>query len=383
MKKLILIICVFFSLINRVDAVEEIAKKAKSAILMDYSSGEILYDKNMDEKLAPASMTKIMSMLLIMEAIDNDQISLDDDVIISKEAAGMGGSQVFIQEGETYKVSELLKGIAIASGNDAVVAMAEKIGGTVDNFVTMMNNKAHELGLLNTNFVNPHGLDAEGHYSSSKDMAIMARELLKHDRILEYTKIYEDYLNKNDGSKTWLVNTNKLVRFYNGADGLKTGFTQNAGYCLTATAFRNDLRLIAVVMGEESATDRSEDIVTMFNYGFNTYKNQKIFDKDDSLGKVKVEKGKKESVDIYLVNDVNKLLKINEEAKNYSINILFNKITAPYSNNDVIGKAEIIDNEGSIIDIVDITVKEDVKKANIWDYIKKNAKYSFGGKVLV
>ena len=210
MKKLLVIFCVFFSLITLVKA-EDLTLNALSAILIDSSSGEVLYEKNADEKLAPASMTKIMTMLLIMEAIDNGNITFDDEVTITKEAASMGGSQVFLQEGEVYKVSELLKGIAVASGNDAAVAMAERIGGSVEGFVNMMNEKAKALNLSNTNFVNPHGLDVENHYSSARDMAIMAKELLKHEKILEYSSIYEEYLTKNDGSKTWLVNTNKPV----------------------------------------------------------------------------------------------------------------------------------------------------------------------------
>ena len=177
--------------IIRVSAQEDLAPQAKSAILIDFSSGEVLYEKNADEGLPPASMTKIMSMLLIMEAIDNGSLSYDDEITISKEAASMGGSQIFLQEGEIYKVSELLKGIAIASGNDAVVAMAEKIGGTVGGFVEMMNSRAKSLGLQNSNFVNPHGLDADNHYSSARDMAIIARELLKHEKILEYSLIID------------------------------------------------------------------------------------------------------------------------------------------------------------------------------------------------
>lgn len=209
MKKLIIIFCVFFSCSLIVKA-EQVSISAPSAILMD-SSGEVLFEKNADERLAPASMTKIMTMLLIMESIDNGNISYDDEVTISKEAASMGGSQIFLQEQEVYKVSELLKGIAVASGNDAAVAMAEKIGGTVENFVLMMNQKAKDLGLDNTNFVNPHGLDAEGHYCSARDMATIAKELLKHEDILKYSSIYEEYLTKNNGEKIWLVNTNKVV----------------------------------------------------------------------------------------------------------------------------------------------------------------------------
>lgn len=212
MKKVWLIICLFLFIPGVfAETKADLAPNSKSAILMDFDTGKILYSKNDNEVLPPASMTKIMSMLLIMERIDNKTLSLTDEVTISENAASMGGSQVFLQAGETYKVEELLKGIAIASGNDAVVAMAEKISGSVDDFVALMNEKAKSLGLTNTKFLNPHGLDTEGHVTTARDMAILARELIKHTSILKFTSIYEDYLKKSDGSSIWLVNTNKVV----------------------------------------------------------------------------------------------------------------------------------------------------------------------------
>ena len=211
MKKLLLIIMAFCFTIVNVYAAEDYAMGAKSAILIDSASGKVLFEKNADEKLAPASMTKLGSMLMIMEAIDNGNLKLDDKVTISEEAANMGGSQVFLEAGEVYTVHDLLKGVAIASGNDAVVALAEKVAGSQSEFVEMMNKRFKEIGAKNTNFVNAHGLDAEGHYSTARDMSIIAQELLKHEKILEYTSIYEEYLEKNDGTKTWLVNTNKVV----------------------------------------------------------------------------------------------------------------------------------------------------------------------------
>ena len=291
MKKILLIIMSFFVLNLSVLAEEDFAPSAKSAILVDNLSGKVLYEKNADEKLAPASMTKLASMLIVMEAIDNGNLKLEDKVTISEEAANMGGSQVFLQAGEVYTVHDLLKSVAIASGNDAVVALSEKVGGSVSGFVDMINKRLKELGATNTNFVNPHGLDAEGHYSTARDMSIIARELLRHEKILEYTSIYEEYLEKNDGSRIWLVNTNRLVRFYDGVDGLKTGFTKTAGYCLTATAKKNNFRLISVVMGEDTTENRSSDTVKMLNYGFNTFKINIIKKKGESLGKVRVEKG--------------------------------------------------------------------------------------------
>lgn len=301
MKKILLIIMSFFVLNLNVLAEEDFAPNGKSAILVDNLSGKVLYEKNADEKLAPASMTKLASMLMVMEAIDNGNLKFEDKVTISEEAANMGGSQVFLQAGEVYTVYDLLKSVAIASGNDAVVALAEKIGGSQSGFIDMLNKRLKEIGATNTNFVNAHGLDAEGHYSTARDMSIIARELLKHPKILEFTSIYEEYLEKNDGSRIWLVNTNKLVRFYDGVDGLKTGFTKTAGYCLTATASKNNFRLISVVMGEDTSENRSSDTVKMLNYGFNTFKINIIKTKGESLGKVRVEKGKQDNANIVLI----------------------------------------------------------------------------------
>ena len=243
MKRIGLGLFLFLSFWGSVKA-EDLSPNSESAILLEVSTGKVIYEKNSNAKLEPASMTKVMSMLLIMEAIDDHKLSLDDDVVISNNASSMGGSQIFLQTGEKYKVRELLKGIAIASGNDAVVAMAEKVSGSVSAFVEAMNNKAKALGLTNTHFDNPHGLHSENHYTTARDMSVMARELLKHETILEFTSIYEDYLKKPDGSSVWLVNTNKLVRFYEGVDGLKTGFTSEAGYCITTTAKRNNAFIV-------------------------------------------------------------------------------------------------------------------------------------------
>ena len=383
MKKFLIIFMTFFILISLCKAEEDFASTAKSAILIDASTGKILFEKNVDEKLAPASMTKLASMLMIMEAIDKGQLKFDDKVTISENAASMGGSQIFVEAGETYTVDQLLKGISIASGNDAVVAMAEKISGSEGAFVDAVNKRLQEIGARNTYFVNAHGLDAEGHVSTARDMATIAFNLLKYPKILEYTSIYEEYLEKNDGSKTWLVNTNKLVRFYDGVDGLKTGFTSNAGYCLTATAKKNDLRLISVVMGEDTTENRSSDTVKMLNYGFNSFKLNTVKTKDEVLGKVRVEKGKTEFAEIVLLNDATELLKVNEENPKYTFNVKVNKIVAPVKNGDIVGTAEIIDNEGNIIDEVDLTVKEDVEKANLWDYWQRNIRTIAFGKTTI
>lgn len=383
MKKILLIIMSFFVLNLNVLAEEDFAPNGKSAILVDNLSGKVLYEKNADEKLAPASMTKLASMLMVMEAIDNGNLKFEDKVTISEEAANMGGSQVFLQAGEVYTVYDLLKSVAIASGNDAVVALAEKIGGSQSGFIDMLNKRLKEIGATNTNFVNAHGLDAEGHYSTARDMSIIARELLKHPKILEFTSIYEEYLEKNDGSRTWLVNTNKLVRFYDGVDGLKTGFTKTAGYCLTATASKNNFRLISVVMGEDTSENRSSDTVKMLNYGFNTFKINIIKTKGESLGKVRVEKGKQDKANIVLLNDATEILKNTDPVTEYSFNLKVNKIKAPVKVGDIVGTAEIIDSEGNIVDEVDVTVEKDIKKANILDYMLRNLKtIGFGKSIL-
>ena len=383
MKKILLIIMSFFVLNLSVLAEEDFAPSAKSAILVDNLSGKVLYEKNADEKLAPASMTKLASMLIVMEAIDNGNLKLEDKVTISEEAANMGGSQVFLQAGEVYTVHDLLKSVAIASGNDAVVALAEKVGGSVSGFVDMINKRLKELGATNTNFVNPHGLDAEGHYSTARDMSIIARELLRHEKILEYTTIYEEYLEKNDGSRIWLVSTNRLVRFYDGVDGLKTGFTKTAGYCLTATAKKNNFRLISVVMGEDTTENRSSDTVKMLNYGFNTFKINIIKKKGESLGKVRVEKGKQDFANIVLLNDATEILKNTDPVSEYKFNLKVDKIKAPLKIGDIVGSAEIIDNDGNIVDEVDVTIDKEIKKANILDYMLKNLRTIGAGKSLL
>ena len=377
MKKIVFILISLFSFIfiKNVSAVE-MDISAKSAILVDFNTGKVLYSKNENEPLAMASMTKVMSMLLIMEKIDDGSLKYDDIVEISTESSSMGGSQIFLNPGDKYKVIDLLKGVAMASANDAVVALAEKTYGSKEHFIEAMNKKAESLGLKNTHFVSVHGLDEEGHYSSAYDMSVMARELLKHEKILDFTRVYEEYLTKPDGSQIWLVNTNKLVRFYDGVDGLKTGFTQNAGYCLTATGKKNNLRLISVVMGEESIEKRSSDTVKLLNYGFNTFKVNLIKNKSEILGKVNVQKGKKENVDVVLVNDLIELLNASDKPSNYKFKILVDKITAPVKKGDVIGKVKVLNDNGILISEVDITVNENVLKANLWDLFKRNLKYN-------
>lgn len=371
MKKILCLFISFFMGILFVSA-DDLSLKAKSAILIEESTGKVIYENNADEQLHPASMTKIMSLILIMDAINNNKLSLNDDVIISKESSSMGGSQVYVNEGETYKVEELLKGVAIASANDAVVALAEKIAGSKEKFVSNMNNKAKELGLKNTNFMNPHGLDEDNHYSSARDMSIMAKELLKYKDILNYTSRYEDYFKKKDGSSIWLVNTNKLVKFYEGMDGLKTGYTSSAGYCLTATASRNNIRFISVVMGEDSIENRTEDTLKLLNYGFNTIKKEVIMKKDTVVDYKKFNLSNKDKVKVYLKNDVVKIYDINSSKISYEYKIKYNdNIKFPIKKNSVIGTINIILNDGSSLN-EDLIIKENIRKINFFNLFRKN-----------
>lgn len=369
MKKIILFILLLFPIFVKA---EDLTPNAESGILIEYSTGKILYSKKIDEKLAPASMTKIMTLLLIMEAVEEGKINLDNNIPISTNASSMGGSQVFLDPNTEMKAEELIKSIAIASANDSAVAMAEAISGTTANFVSRMNSRAKELGCKNTNFKNVHGLDEEGHYSTAYDMSLIARELLKHEQILKYTSTYEAYLNKPNGTSTWMVNTNKLIKYYNGLDGLKTGFTKTAGYCLTSTAKRNDMRLISVVMKEPSSQVRNSETISLLNYGFSNYKIKTILKKDQNLGTIEVQNGKKELADITILEDATNLESINDN-KEYSFNIVTDKVKAPLKKGDKVGTLELTE-QGTIIKRLNITVKENIPKANIWDLYKRNFK---------
>lgn len=375
MKKIIILLLLLLIPV-KVNA-NELAKNSVSSILMEYSSGNILYENNSDEELSPASMTKVMTMLLIMEALEDEKIKLSDMVVVSPNAARMGGSQVFLEAGSSMSVEELLKAIAIASANDASVALAEHISGSTTAFVAKMNEKCRAIGCTNTNFMNVHGLDESSHYSSAKDMARISRELLKHEDILKYTTIYEEYLNKPDGTSTWMVNTNKLIRYYSGVDGLKTGFTSDAGYCLSASAERNNMRLISVVMKAPTTKARTDDTVELLNYGFGNFKIKIILDTNADLGKLEIIGGKEKTVNLKLTKAATSLENINEEKK-YSYKIKTNIVKAPVKVGDVVGKLEVIENK-KVINHVDITVSKDVKKANIWDLYKRNLNFLLTG----
>lgn len=366
MKKIITIIIIFLLLIPIKIYAEEIklVENAKSAILIEPTTGKIIFEKNAHEKLPMASMTKMMTLLLIMENIENGNLKWDEIVTASEHAASMGGSQIFLEPGEEMTVEDLVKGICIGSGNDASVAMAEKIGGTEEKFVIMMNKKAKELGLKNTNFVNACGLDADNHYSSAYDMVIIAKELVKYKKILEFTGTYEDYLRKNTPNSFWLVNTNKLVRYYSGVDGLKTGYTKSAGYCITTTAYKNNMRLISVVMGEPSSKIRNNETISLLDYGFNTYRMDKILSKDKVIDKINISLGKKTEAKVVSKKDINILNSKTKQKRNITYKVKLNKIKAPLKSGDKVGTIEIIENN-KVIMTSDATIKENIKKASI------------------
>lgn len=372
----------FFPIMVNAENESSLAPKAKSAIMIEATTGDIIFEKNADEKLPPASMTKIMSMLLIIESIEKGVIAWDEMVTVSENASGMGGSQILLETGEEMSVEDLFKGIAIASGNDAVVALAEKIAGTEEMFVDMMNEKAKDLGLTNTNFKNPHGLDEVNHYSTARDMSIMARELVKHKKVLEYTSIYETYLRENLDTKVWLVNTNKLVRFYDGIDGLKTGYTKGAGYCLTATANKNNMRLIAVVMGEETSQLRNSEVTSMMDYGYAQYSLEILLDTDSVLGKVEVDKGKNRYVEVVPKENITFLNKKVANKKNATYKVKIKNVKAPVKVGDEVGTIYVYE-EDDVIRKVPITVKDNVDKIGIVGLFLRNLSDIIAGDIKI
>jgi D-alanyl-D-alanine carboxypeptidase (penicillin-binding protein 5/6) len=283
---------------------------SQAAILMEPSSGEILFRQNQDREMPPASVTKLMVMLLTLEALEKGQIKLTDIINASPEACKMGGSQIWLEPGEQMTVSELLKAVCIVSANDASYALAEHIAGSEENFIAMMNKRVKELGLKNTHYVNTTGLEpssgGKGNFTSAEDMAILAREVIKYPIVFKWTGVWIDSLR---GGKSYLRNTNNLVRFYSGCDGLKTGFTNQAGFCLVATAKRDGVRLIAVVMKSPDLKTRSRDIAKLLNYGFSKYKGHQIFKGGEPIGTVKVFRGKQPKVAVVVAGELTAILK--------------------------------------------------------------------------
>ena len=383
MKKVLLFICCFFITMSGVKAVDNsLSPKAKSAIVIEASTGDVIYEYNADKKLAPASMTKMMSLLLIMEAIENNVIKYTDKVTISSNASSMGGSQILLETGEKMSVDDLLKGITVASGNDAVVALAERIAGTENNFVNMMNDKAKKIGLKNTHFKNCHGLDEKEHYSSARDMSIIAKELVKHKKILDYSSIYETYLRKGTDKQIWLVNTNKLVRFKQGVDGLKTGYTEDSGYCLTATMKQGNMRVIAVAMGEPSSEVRNDEVSGMLDYAFTQYNLKILYTKGQNVDNLKLDSSNVDNVDIITLEDVNILNKKIDNDKKIDTEIKYTNVKDNMKKGDVIGYISVKDNNKEIRKI-NLTVNKNVYKANYLDIFLKNMKRIIVGNIKI
>ncbi len=343
--------------------------ESEAQVLMEPSTGEILYANNENEHMLPASVTKVMTLLLIMEQIDGGVLDYSDTVTCSKNASEMGGSQIWFEEGEQLTIDEALKAICTVSANDVTLAMAELIGGSEDNFVIAMNAKAKELGMENTHFMNSHGIDEEGHYTCAKDIAIMARELItKHPNILKYTSIWMDTLR---GGTTELTSTNKLIRFYDGATGLKTGYTSNALYNLVGTATRGDTTFISVIMRAPSSDVRLAETKTLLDYGFATYETKKICSANTILEEMSINKNIKQKLETRLEEDIYALMEKGKNVETEQIITYNDDLNAPIEQNEVIGKIEILNKETKeVIGQTNILSNNFVEKSNLIDYLK-------------
>ena len=373
MKKIIIVFFFFLIFMPKVNA-EELLPNGKNGILIESTTGEILFEKNKDERVPVASLTKMMVQLLILEKIEDNSIKWSDIVTASSNASGMGGTQIWLSTGEKMSVEDLFKGMSIVSANDATVALAEYVAGTEQEFVKMMNNKAKELGLKNTVYKNPTGLDEDGHFSSAYDLAIIAKELIKHEEIFRFSSVYEDYIRTDTPNKYWLVNTNKLIRFYEGADGLKTGFTDNAGYTMAVTAKKDNMRLIAIVLGEKEGKIRNSETMDLLNYGFENYKLDMIKSKDEVIDNIKISKGNINSINIYLKDDLTIINKKSNKDIKYDYKITMNDIKLPIKKGDVVGKVDLLSNN-NIIKSNSLIVKEDVYKINYLKYLLNKLLY--------
>ncbi len=361
------------------DSSEGINVEARSAILMEANSGKIVFEKNSHEKFAPASVTKIMTMLLTMEAVDGGKINLNDKVTVSENAKKMGGSTMLLDTGEIRTVEELIKGIAIASGNDAAVAMAEYIAGSEDAFVNLMNEKAKSLGMKDTNFKNCTGLNGEGHLTTAYDISIMSRELLKHPSILKYTGTYMETISEGRKTPIALVNHNKLVRFFKGCDGLKTGFTEEAKYCISATAVRDGVRMLTVIMGAPTYKVRNRDASMLMNHGFSKFQNMNIVTKDAEIEKIFVDKHKEK----YFIAKAREDLSITiEKGKDQEVTkkIIIDNQKNQYRKDETVGYCEFYSGN-QLIGKIELYSDRDIRKPGVFENMKTNFKNLFKGSV--
>lgn len=348
----------------------------KSALLMEESSGKIIYEYNSHEKLSPASVTKIMTMLLAMEDVDSGKIKLSDKVTVSARAKSMGGTTMCLQTGEVRSVEDLLKGMAIQSANDAAVAMAEFLGGTEESFAKKMNARAKELGMKDTNFVNPMGFYDENHYTSAYDVAIMSRKLIKHKQILKYSSKWMELISEGRKEPFMLVNTNKLVKAYAGCDGLKTGYVTQSKSCISATAQRGNIRFIAVIMGSPSSKERNASASKLMNYGFAKYESKKLASKDEVVGEIAIPKSIPEKINAIAKQDLNIVIekgtKVSVEKK-----LELNKnLTLPIKKGDIIGTLKAVDKEKEYGE-TPVIAENDIVKMKFYDTFKKSFKLWF------
>lgn len=343
--------------------------QSESALLMEAASGEVLVDKNSKKPLPPASITKMMVMLLVMEAVESGQIKLTDKVVASPEACRMGGSQIWLEPGEEMTVEDLMKAVGIVSANDASVALAEYISGSHEEFVKLMNKRAEELGLKDTKYVNATGLSPDGggpgNQTSAYDQALLARELLKHPTVLKWTGTWIDSLR---GGESFLRNTNNLVRFYEGCDGLKTGYTSEAGYCLVATARRNGVRLLAVVMKAPTSPVRNNEITKLFNYGFSQYKALKVLNAGQVIGKTKVIKGCESEVNLIVPEDLLVVLKKEVQTTPEVIAQIPPKVRAPLAQGEPVGQI-IVKIDGETTVTADLVTESAVEESGFFRFL--------------
>jgi len=362
--------CSYDTFIAKVSATEE-PSMAKGSILMHYQTGTVLKEKDADKKLPIASMTKLMTTLLVLEALDRGEISLEQSVTVSKNASSMGGSQIFLDANSDYVVSDLLKSIIVSSANDSSVAFAEVLAGSEPEFVARMNQRANELNLTGTQYANCTGLPCAGAYSTARDTAVLTRELITYPIYFNYSKIWTDGFKHPSGRITEMANTNKLVRFYKGCDFGKTGSTSEAGYCLSASAERGDMRLISVVIGAENSKSRFNEVSSMFDFGFANYDSKHILDVNRALDiELEVRKSKVATMNIVPAKDFSVLIKKGEDTT-YKIEYdLPDKLTAPIQKGTEVGKARIIDGN-RLEEEVALLASESVEELSYWDTVKQ------------
>lgn len=370
-KRLVSIILLFLILLSMslgVYAVEDLKVNAKAALLMDASTGSIIYNLNENDRVAPASITKIMTLLLGMEAIEKGRISLTDEVMISEHASTIKGSTVFLDAGEVQIAENLFRAIAIRSANDAAVALAEHIAGSEEIFVRMMNEKAKALGMINTNFANASGWPNNNHYISAYDVALMSRELLKYSKAQEWltTYMYDMTVGKKKSSIQTMVNTNKLIKEYEGANGVKTGSTNEAGFCLSAAAKRGNLQLIAVIMGSNNSKTRFDEAKRMLDYGFANYESVTIGNKGDIIAILPVEKGKIQEIELMLETDCYILLPKGSKGNINKELVLPDYVDAPIAAGDEVGEL-IVSMDGKEVDKIKLVSKSSIEKVNFFN----------------